>query len=212
MQNTRYVVTEGARQKDEEWDPEENGGFAIHGRSSLHQPDIARLTFSSDPDKAGPSDPLQALEKQTNAQEHAKKVQLPRLEELQAAVDATSADPYTLSLKVRKQFRTEKKEDQARAARDTAIKDRYALPSDLALVQEDAAAVTEDKAAWRQAKAAAAAEASRRLNPLVSKSHGLGSTRVVSAAGGKFSSSNLSSLSKRILENTGRRRTGLPHR
>lgn len=31
LQNTRYVVKEGARQKDEEWDPEENGGFAIHG-------------------------------------------------------------------------------------------------------------------------------------------------------------------------------------
>lgn len=30
-QNTRYVVTSGARQKDEEWDPAENGGFAIYG-------------------------------------------------------------------------------------------------------------------------------------------------------------------------------------
>lgn len=37
-QNTRYVVTEGARQKNEEWDPAENGqmvigefGFAPHG-------------------------------------------------------------------------------------------------------------------------------------------------------------------------------------
>jgi coiled-coil domain-containing protein 130 len=30
-QNTRYVVATGARKKDEEWDPEENGGFAIHG-------------------------------------------------------------------------------------------------------------------------------------------------------------------------------------
>jgi coiled-coil domain-containing protein 130 len=30
-QNTRYVVAAGARKKDEDWDPEENGGFAIHG-------------------------------------------------------------------------------------------------------------------------------------------------------------------------------------
>ncbi|OAX31216.1 hypothetical protein K503DRAFT_777766 [Rhizopogon vinicolor AM-OR11-026] len=29
--NTRYVVVSGARQKDEDWDPEENGRFAIHG-------------------------------------------------------------------------------------------------------------------------------------------------------------------------------------
>lgn len=34
LQNTRYVVVSGARQKDEEWDPEENGGFAIHGTCS----------------------------------------------------------------------------------------------------------------------------------------------------------------------------------
>ena len=30
-QNTRYVVVSGARQKDEDWNPEENGGFAVHG-------------------------------------------------------------------------------------------------------------------------------------------------------------------------------------
>ena len=30
-QNTRYVVVSGARQKDEDWDPAENGGFAVHG-------------------------------------------------------------------------------------------------------------------------------------------------------------------------------------
>lgn len=30
-QNTRYVVTSGARQKDEDWNPEENGGYAVHG-------------------------------------------------------------------------------------------------------------------------------------------------------------------------------------
>jgi hypothetical protein len=30
-QNTRYVVESGARQKVEDWDPEENGGYAVHG-------------------------------------------------------------------------------------------------------------------------------------------------------------------------------------
>lgn len=35
MQNTRYVVTSGARQKDEDWDPEDNGGFAVHGEHYL---------------------------------------------------------------------------------------------------------------------------------------------------------------------------------
>ena len=31
IQNTRYVVTSGARKKEEDWDPEENGGYAVHG-------------------------------------------------------------------------------------------------------------------------------------------------------------------------------------
>lgn len=29
--NTRYIVTSGAKQKDEDWNPEDHGGFAIHG-------------------------------------------------------------------------------------------------------------------------------------------------------------------------------------
>jgi hypothetical protein len=30
-QNTRYVVVSGARRKEEDWDPAENGGFAVIG-------------------------------------------------------------------------------------------------------------------------------------------------------------------------------------
>ena len=30
-QNTRYVVVSGARRKEEDWDPEENGGYAVLG-------------------------------------------------------------------------------------------------------------------------------------------------------------------------------------
>lgn len=41
LQNTRYVVVSGARQKDEEWNPEENGGFAIHGELFRSGPSVA---------------------------------------------------------------------------------------------------------------------------------------------------------------------------
>ena len=37
-QNTRYVVTSGARQKDEDWNPEDNGGFAVFGTMSIMKP------------------------------------------------------------------------------------------------------------------------------------------------------------------------------
>jgi hypothetical protein len=32
-QNAAYEVFEGAKKKDEDWNPEENGGFAVHGPS-----------------------------------------------------------------------------------------------------------------------------------------------------------------------------------
>ena len=31
--NAAYVVHEGLKKKQEEWDPEENGGYAVHGTS-----------------------------------------------------------------------------------------------------------------------------------------------------------------------------------
>ena len=34
-QNTRYVVVSGARKKEEDWNPEENGGYAVHGECHL---------------------------------------------------------------------------------------------------------------------------------------------------------------------------------
>ena len=34
-QNSAYVVEEGATRKDEDWNPEENGGYAVHGESAL---------------------------------------------------------------------------------------------------------------------------------------------------------------------------------
>lgn len=32
-QNAAYEVFEGAKKKNEDWDPEDNGGFAVHGMS-----------------------------------------------------------------------------------------------------------------------------------------------------------------------------------
>jgi coiled-coil domain-containing protein 130 len=31
LQNAAYEVFEGAKKKDEDWNPVENGGFAVHG-------------------------------------------------------------------------------------------------------------------------------------------------------------------------------------
>lgn len=34
-QNAAYEVFEGAKKKNEDWDPEDNGGFAVHGMSLI---------------------------------------------------------------------------------------------------------------------------------------------------------------------------------
>ncbi|KAH7106490.1 CWC16 protein [Auriculariales sp. MPI-PUGE-AT-0066] len=116
--NTRYVVTEGARQKNEDWDPAENGGFAVH---------------ENDPSKAGPADPLAALEKTQTAETHTKTVVAPRLEQLQAHADRIRADPYAHSQRVRKHFRAEKKVEAERRRQDDAFLARYGLAEDLKL-------------------------------------------------------------------------------
>ncbi|KAF9059423.1 CWC16 protein [Rhodocollybia butyracea] len=94
--NTRYVVTSGARQKDEDWDPEENGGFAVHDTDASATPN------------------------------HQTKVQIPRLESLMDVSEHYNSDPYALSLKVRKHFREDKKIRKEKEKLDTEVKDRLA--------------------------------------------------------------------------------------
>ncbi|THH00090.1 hypothetical protein EW026_g2396 [Hermanssonia centrifuga] len=135
-QNTRYVVISGARKKEEDWDPEENGGFAVH---------------DTDPN-AGPVDPLAALEKTTAAQNHMNKVQVPRLEELQSLADHYGSDPYSLSRKARKRFREEKKIDKEKQAEDDELKGRYGLPETLALSAESEETRSQAREDWLQAR------------------------------------------------------------
>ncbi|KAL7279374.1 hypothetical protein ACG7TL_007215 [Trametes sanguinea] len=135
--NTRYVVVSGARQKDEEWDPAENGGFAVH---------------ETDPNQ-GPVDPLAALEKTTEAQNYMNNVQIPRIEALQNLADHYSSDPYSHSLRVRKRFREQKKVDKAREDADERIKSTYGLPETLALTAEDEESKAKAKEEWERARA-----------------------------------------------------------
>ncbi|GBE88487.1 hypothetical protein BKA93DRAFT_81427 [Sparassis latifolia] len=191
--NTRYVVTSGARQKDEEWDPEENGGFAIH---------------DTDPN-GGPVDPLAALEKSTDAQNHMNQVQIPRLEELQMLSDHYSVDPYMRSKKVRQRFRTEKKLDQARRAADDTLKSTYALPEELALTVESEDSRAEAHKHWEKERLALEVreKAKRRMvgrppetAPTASSRPSLLHKKLSAGPPG----SAISSLRARILENTAR--------
>ncbi|KAH7912031.1 DUF572-domain-containing protein [Hygrophoropsis aurantiaca] len=190
--NTRYVVVSGARQKDEDWNPEENGGFAIH---------------DTDP-KAGPSDPLAALEKSTDAQNHVKKVQIPRLEELQTASEHYNADPYSHSARVRKRFRTEKKIATQRQATEDLIKGKYALPETLILLEDDEEARHVARDEWLKGQQELQAQASRKRPKLSTSSFSTSLSSLPKPKPAKSPNDAASSLRARILGNTQRASQG----
>ncbi|KAF9474673.1 DUF572-domain-containing protein [Pholiota conissans] len=192
--NTRYVVTSGARQKDEDWNPEENGGFAVH-----------------DTDKeAAVVDPLAALEKTTESKHHMENVQKPRIESLQTISEHFNADPYSLSLKARKRFREEKKIEQGKRKADDAIKGRYALPETLTLVEDDEKAIQEAKAQWEEARLEQRLrEAKRRKvsGDIIPSVRTAGSGSSASASKKTAPTNSLNALRTRILQNTARSST-----
>ncbi|KAI9451053.1 DUF572-domain-containing protein [Lactarius psammicola] len=192
-QNTRYVVVSGARRKEEDWDPAENGGFAIHDTEG----------------KTEPADPLAALEKTTDAQAHATKVQAPRLEQLEDLSAHYNEDPYTHSQRARKRFRAEKKVEQARAEADRSLKEKYGLPAELALERaDDAGTAAEARDEWARARAERAVDDARRKRKLALEAPvlppGPAPPRRSSEAGTPTSSA-ASSLRARLLSNSARR-------
>ncbi|KAK1233128.1 Protein saf4 [Marasmius sp. AFHP31] len=183
--NTRYVVVSGARQKDEEWNPEENGGFAVHDTDG----------------KPENADPLAALEKSTDAQNHHKNVQVPRLESLMDVSEQYNSDPYALSQKVRKQFRQDKKIRVEKEKADVQFKDRYALPTTLKLAEDDEKALKEAKDQWNKAcqEKLSLENQRRKLPPVVSSITSLSGSRTHASSS---RSSGVASLRARILNNT----------
>ncbi|CAL1715985.1 unnamed protein product [Somion occarium] len=194
--NTRYVVTSGARQKEEEWDPEENGGFAVHDTEG----------------KDGPVDPLAALEKTTEAQNHMNNVQKPRLESLQSLADHYGSDPYSLSIKARKRFRVEKKIDKEKQAADDQLKGKYGLPETLPLQDEDEEIRSQAKDDWLKGRLALEAEQNTRKRKLVEISVVPRLIPLSSTSSGRSlnnstaASDPVASLRARILANTARRK------
>ncbi|KAH8928635.1 DUF572-domain-containing protein [Atractiella rhizophila] len=117
-QNTRYVVHEGARQKNEEWDPsaDGNGGFApIEMDATKH-----------------PLDAFQSLEKK-EADKRVAMGQKERLSRLESLNEGTWEDPYLLNVKLRKAFREVKKESIEKDGEDEEVRERFGLRDDLKL-------------------------------------------------------------------------------
>ncbi|KAJ7637594.1 DUF572-domain-containing protein [Mycena polygramma] len=186
--NTRYVVVSGARQKDEEWNPEENGGYAVHDTEA----------------HAVPADPLASLEKTTDAQKGLDKAQ-DRLESLQEVSEHYNSDPFSLSMKVRKRFREEKKVEKAKKQADDRIKDRYGLPESLRLVEDDDKAAQDAKAEWARARRDLELRESTKRRKLAVEITTIPTSSPSRRAVKRPATTNpIASLRARVLENTAR--------
>jgi len=185
--NTRYVVVSGARKKEEDWNPEENGGYAVHDTDA----------------HAAPVDPLASLEKSTDAQKGLVKAQ-DRLEALQEVSDQYNADPFTLSTKIRKRFREEKKVEKAKKQADDTIKDRYALPESLSLIEDNHEAVENAKAEWDRGRRELALRESSKRQKLAVEITAIPSSGPDRPIKRRAATNPAASLRARILENTAR--------
>ena len=172
-------------------------------------------TYTETDPNQGPVDPLAALEKSTDAQNHMNNVQIPRLEALQGLADHYSSDPYEHSRRVRKRFREQKKIDKARDEADDAVKSAYGLPEELALSADDEESRARAKEAWEQGRQALEERESvkrRRLGVEVGVVPRTASSLGASASGTRSSRSSgsggggdaVSALRAKILGNTAR--------
>ncbi|PWN50253.1 DUF572-domain-containing protein [Violaceomyces palustris] len=119
--NTRYVVHEGARQQNRDWDPEENGGYAIY-----------------DPEAAAskPKDAFSELEKKTEEKRRAK-TSTERILEIERLNHERWDDPYSLNVRLRNTFRKGKREDQEKERKDDELRERIGWRGDQKLVEID---------------------------------------------------------------------------
>jgi len=179
---------------------------------------LKRSVLDTEKGNAGPSDPLAALEKSTDAQNHLKNVQMPRLESLQVVSEHYNSDPYSLSSKVRKRFRAEKKAEKEKEAADEGIKDRYGLPETLSLLQEDDRTKSEAIQEWEKERRELELRENSKRRRLASEGIAMSTSSTIKLSQSRpgsvqssgstvrlGSSSAVSSLRARILENTARR-------
>ncbi|GAA5892508.1 hypothetical protein JCM8208_005839 [Rhodotorula glutinis] len=110
-QNTRYVVTEGAKQKNEEWDAEENGHLVIDNAAST---------------STAPPDPFASLEK-TVTQRAAALTAAERLHALEEHNSARWSDPFSASRALRASFRDKKARIVRSENKAEGVRERFGL-------------------------------------------------------------------------------------
>lgn len=139
---------------------------------------------------------------------------MPRLEALQSLSDHYTSDPYSLSLKARKRFRTEKQIEKEKAAADDQIKGRYGLPETFALAEESEETKAQAREDWLKGQRDLDTRSRKRkvveIGPLPSRTSSRTQPRAIPTQDtSKTSHQSLHSLRERILHNTALKRKAL---
>ncbi|KAH8549280.1 CWC16 protein [Umbelopsis sp. PMI_123] len=113
--DTKYEVVSGARQKVEEWEPEDS--------------EVIRLKDEATMEKMA-NDAFFKLEHGVQDQRKATET-VPVLTQLQRLNDAQWRDPYTQSQQLRRKFRDQKKIDKANQEKKDKLRDKMSLHIDL---------------------------------------------------------------------------------
>ncbi|KAJ1552649.1 hypothetical protein HK405_010534, partial [Cladochytrium tenue] len=108
--NTEYVIVSGARRKEEEFEPEENGTIDLKGPE-----EVVRL-----------ENPMYRLEKAQSDQKKASEA-APTITLLQEYNNQRWKDPYTQSQILRKRFREEKKDRDRQRSEAEDVRERHNL-------------------------------------------------------------------------------------
>ncbi|PWN21841.1 DUF572-domain-containing protein [Microstroma glucosiphilum] len=165
-QNARYVVTEGATKKEEEWDRDEAEGdnqntlagmrVELEGaREKRGLRDAVQGLDSLEKPGGSAPDAFASLEKRTTAGSKEAQRQK-RLLELETLANSRSADPYTLNSRLRGTFRTEKKLRQGKERQERRLKLEMGWAEDRKLLlpgeEQDAEEVGREREEWREEK------------------------------------------------------------
>ncbi|GAA6022875.1 hypothetical protein JCM10207_001430 [Rhodosporidiobolus poonsookiae] len=144
-QNTRYVVTEGARQKNEEAeDPEADGMLVVDSTAST---------------STAPPDAFASLEKTVTQKARAESASA-RLSALEAQSATHWADPFSASLTLRRAFKKRKRVEVDSERRAEGVAERYGLAEErvgreaLRTPREGSAERREEDERWEEVRRA----------------------------------------------------------
>lgn len=135
--NAQYVVESGGKKQQQDWDPEEYGGFAVYDSEKAKEVE--------------PKDAFDRLDKEkaeTRLAEHRQK----RVQELQHIAEKRGSDPYAVNSRLRSDFRKDKRKRVGQLEKDMQLKERIGWRDEAMLAEASTPTTARaEKAQWNQA-------------------------------------------------------------